>query len=220
MELEESLNPDPANDPASMLLRSSCLLLACAVGEAKLDFLVMADWGGQENAPFTTGGELGCGVVMGNITKTVDAKFSLAIGDNFYSHGVPGDVTDPRFENTFEKGYPQAGRQGPQSCRRGKSRSHQKYGCIHVVAACRRGMLRKQLAGSWNRGPLLETLQCAVGATRGCFGFWSNVIFGTSKIPWYELTVRSKLRCSCNQSDSMRSRSISVHSMNARVGDL
>ena len=83
------------------------MLAACVVCvSAKLDFLVMADWGGSEVSPYTTGGELGCGVVMGTMTPQVDAKFALAVGDNFYSHGVPGNEHDPRFENTFEKAFP------------------------------------------------------------------------------------------------------------------
>ena len=66
----------------------------------------MADWGGTEKAPFTTGGELGCGVAMNNMTEAKNAKFALAIGDNFYSHGIGGDVSDARFLETFEKGFP------------------------------------------------------------------------------------------------------------------
>jgi hypothetical protein len=72
-------------------MRSLCALACFVAVSAKLDFLVMGDWGGSEDKPYTTGGELGCGKQMGSLTPLVDAKFALALGDNFYYHGVPGD---------------------------------------------------------------------------------------------------------------------------------
>jgi hypothetical protein len=87
-------------------MRATCALLCLASSVAKLDFLVMADWGGDDKVPYTTGGELGCAKQMGALTPLVDAKFALAIGDNFYYHGIPGNEHDPRFENTFEKAFP------------------------------------------------------------------------------------------------------------------
>ena len=66
----------------------------------------MADWGGSEAKPFTTEAELACGQSMGEMQPQVDAKFALALGDNFYSHGISSDVTDSRFNNTFENAFP------------------------------------------------------------------------------------------------------------------
>jgi tartrate-resistant acid phosphatase type 5 len=73
------------------LLRSSCVLLTLACCDAKLDFFVMADWGGSETSPFTTDGELGCAKQMGTLKPVTDSQFVLAIGDNFYSHGVSNE---------------------------------------------------------------------------------------------------------------------------------
>eukprot|EP01033_Poteriospumella_lacustris_P008306 gene8306-5994_t len=41
---------------------------------------------------------------MDKIAKTLDAKFMLAVGDNYYHSGVT-DESDPRFGSTFEKVY-------------------------------------------------------------------------------------------------------------------
>lgn len=72
-------------------------------------FLVMGDWGGQETAPFTTPGEISTAGGMESIAANgiagvtaVPPKFALALGDNFYSHGLQGDCHSPRFVNTFE----------------------------------------------------------------------------------------------------------------------
>lgn len=76
-------------------------------------FLVMGDWGGSQDAPYTTPGEIstaagmdliaGVGVPGVQLPSTGLPHFALALGDNFYSHGIPGDCHDPRFTNTFEK---------------------------------------------------------------------------------------------------------------------
>ena len=47
---------------------------------------------------------------MGKVAQELGAKFALAIGDNFYSHGITansghgctGDEHSPRFAHTFE----------------------------------------------------------------------------------------------------------------------
>lgn len=39
---------------------------------------------------------------MGATADAVDAKFTLALGDNFYFDGVT-DVNDKRFQSTYEK---------------------------------------------------------------------------------------------------------------------
>lgn len=66
-----------------------------------LNFLVLADWGGDENSPYTTPDEVYVAKQMGIIGSTINAQFVLALGDNFYSHGVQ-NADDPRFQETFE----------------------------------------------------------------------------------------------------------------------
>jgi hypothetical protein len=72
-------------------------------------FMVMGDWGGQETAPYTTADEKTTAGGMNSIAANGIAgetatppKFALALGDNFYSHGIKTDCHDPRFTNTFE----------------------------------------------------------------------------------------------------------------------
>lgn len=81
-------------------MKLCCLLLLVAPSSA-LDFLVMADWGGSEHAPYTTREELSTAGGMGKVAEAVGASFSLAVGDNMYSHGLK-DVDSTRFKDTFE----------------------------------------------------------------------------------------------------------------------
>ena len=39
---------------------------------------------------------------MGIVGQQMNAKFALAVGDNFYSTGISTDVHDQRFKSTFE----------------------------------------------------------------------------------------------------------------------
>lgn len=39
---------------------------------------------------------------MGIVGQQMNAKFALAVGDNFYSTGIRTDVHDQRFKSTFE----------------------------------------------------------------------------------------------------------------------
>jgi len=66
-----------------------------------LNFLIMGDWGGQSNKPYTTEEQIITAQGMEKIGKKINAKFALALGDNFYLLGVR-DINDPRFQNTFE----------------------------------------------------------------------------------------------------------------------
>jgi len=73
---------------------------------ADLSFLSMGDWGGQDGDPFYTGGQKASAQVgMPKIAADLEAKFVLALGDNFYGSGIHGDETDPRFHETFEDVY-------------------------------------------------------------------------------------------------------------------
>ena len=62
-------------------------------------FLIMADWGGQDAAPYYTPAEKKVAASMGSMGA--NASFALAIGDNFYYSGV-ADVGSARFKATFE----------------------------------------------------------------------------------------------------------------------
>lgn len=85
---------------------------ALSAASTDWSFLGMADWGGAETAPFTTAGEISTAAGMESIAAhgipgadaaVAKPHFAIAVGDNFYSHGIGGDCHDPRFENTFEK---------------------------------------------------------------------------------------------------------------------
>jgi len=82
-------------------MTSAILLVLAAAPAAALDFLVMADWGGQGSKPYTTKAELSTAVGMGKVAASVNATFTLAVGDNFYSKGVDS-VDSARFQDTFE----------------------------------------------------------------------------------------------------------------------
>ena len=69
--------------------------------DASLNFLVLGDWGGQETHPYTTPAEVELAGVMGKKASEIGSRFTLALGDNFYSEGVK-DVNDKRFQQTFE----------------------------------------------------------------------------------------------------------------------
>jgi len=66
-----------------------------------LNFIVLGDWGGQDDSPYTTVGEENVAEQMGKTAAEVGSQFTLSLGDNFYENGVT-DVDDPRFKETFE----------------------------------------------------------------------------------------------------------------------
>ena len=91
-----------------MLPLGLCLLQLCAVSlpvvtvsASPLSFTVLGDWGGQDDAPYTTQAETRIAATMGEVAASVSAQFTVALGDNFYDNGVK-DVHDPRFNETFE----------------------------------------------------------------------------------------------------------------------
>lgn len=61
-------------------------------------FFGIADWGGQENAPYTTPGQLEVAEVMGVVAEEGGnhPAFVIAAGDNFYMDGLPGAPSHPR----------------------------------------------------------------------------------------------------------------------------
>ena len=68
---------------------------------SSLNFMVVGDWGGQDDSPFYTDPEQDVAEQMGQIAAQMGAQFTLSMGDNFYDNGVT-DVDDPRFKETFE----------------------------------------------------------------------------------------------------------------------
>ena len=83
-----------------MLLAASLLSWARVV-HGELNFVVLGDWGGQPEAPYTTDAELEVAEQLGKTAAAVDSQFTMALGDNFYDTGVK-DAHDPRFQETFE----------------------------------------------------------------------------------------------------------------------
>jgi len=69
---------------------------------AELNFLVMGDWGGIPDFPFTTEEEVATAAGMNLVASQVNARYSLAIGDNFYESGI-ANLTDSRFNTSFEE---------------------------------------------------------------------------------------------------------------------
>merc|ERR1711871_434727 len=69
--------------------------------QSSFAFGVMGDWGGSEPPPYTTAEEKTTAQGMGKVLGAQSAAYALALGDNFYSHGVTSEF-DSRFQNTFE----------------------------------------------------------------------------------------------------------------------
>lgn len=63
----------------------------------KARFLIIGDWGGLPFYPYTTPSEVAVAIAMGNLGEKLNTSFQLALGDNFYYHGVQS-VDDPRFK--------------------------------------------------------------------------------------------------------------------------
>ena len=71
------------------------------VNSGSLSFLVIGDWGGQDDSPYTTRAEVYTAKYMGEVAEEIGSRFTIALGDNFYEDGVK-DVDDKRFKETFE----------------------------------------------------------------------------------------------------------------------
>jgi len=90
-------------------MRSCCIVecivvlftwLICAVN-GDLNFLMIADWGGDVIWPHYTLAQLHNAEQMGKTAEMIGSQFTVALGDNFYPLGVK-DVDDSRFKTTFE----------------------------------------------------------------------------------------------------------------------
>jgi acid phosphatase len=80
----------------SLLPRS---LFAADATESALNFLLVGDWGRNGEPDQTT-----VATQMGMAAQATDAKFVIALGDNFYEDGV-ASATDPQWQSSFEKVY-------------------------------------------------------------------------------------------------------------------
>ena len=90
----------------SSMDRLLCLVITLVVcyltkAENGVNFVMLGDWGGQEEAPYYTPAQKEVATQMGRKAAETNSKFTIALGDNFYYHGVK-DVDDPRFKETFE----------------------------------------------------------------------------------------------------------------------
>jgi tartrate-resistant acid phosphatase type 5 len=78
-----------------------CFWGTTASSQESLSFLVLGDWGGDDNTSPTTAGETCTASGMGKVAKDLNAQFVLALGDNFYDSGITASNTN-RFNSTFE----------------------------------------------------------------------------------------------------------------------
>ncbi|KAK6187701.1 hypothetical protein SNE40_005667 [Patella caerulea] len=69
-----------------------------------LKFLVIGDWGGTDEIPYTTVEGVSTAKQMEKLAEKEHPEFVLALGDNFYYEGVK-TVDDSRFQDTFENVY-------------------------------------------------------------------------------------------------------------------
>jgi tartrate-resistant acid phosphatase type 5 len=83
------------------MFRHLVSLIPVAVSE-DLHFLAMGDWGGSAHSPYTTSAEVNTAKGMNKVAGSLGAKFALALGDNFYDHGLDS-VDSDRFDKTFEQ---------------------------------------------------------------------------------------------------------------------
>ena len=58
------------------------------VAASSLNFMVVGDWGGQDDPPYYTDPEQDVAKQMGDIAASMGAQFTLSMGDNFYDNGV------------------------------------------------------------------------------------------------------------------------------------
>lgn len=91
----------------SCLLLVYCFFRACdgaktvQIDGDTLNFVMVGDWGGSPDSPYTTAAEKKNAAALGAKAKEIGSMFTVAMGDNFYNNGVT-DVDDKRFQETFE----------------------------------------------------------------------------------------------------------------------
>ena len=99
--------------------------------QSEVNFLVLADWGGMPVWPYVSPFQYAVAEQMGKTASKHDAEFVLALGDNFYEHGVK-NVEDPRFKETYENVYHKSSLQVPWFVVGG---NHDHYGNISAQVA-------------------------------------------------------------------------------------
>eukprot|EP00600_Ochromonadales_sp_CCMP1393_P003243 CAMPEP_0174991380 /NCGR_PEP_ID=MMETSP0004_2-20121128/21859_1 /TAXON_ID=420556 /ORGANISM="Ochromonas sp., Strain CCMP1393" /LENGTH=322 /DNA_ID=CAMNT_0016245121 /DNA_START=81 /DNA_END=1049 /DNA_ORIENTATION=- len=72
---------------------------------ASVNLLALGDWGGDENFPYTTPGQVAAANGMGVVGDKIKAQAVIALGDNFYHSGIDTDETDDRFKQTWDSVY-------------------------------------------------------------------------------------------------------------------
>jgi len=91
------------------------VLLTISAVSCTFNFLVMGDWGGQNNPYGGTSQareQSAVAAEMGIIGSQYNAKFVLNVGDNFYADGV-ANVSDPLFNIDFRNVYTASSLQVP-----------------------------------------------------------------------------------------------------------
>jgi hypothetical protein len=78
-----------------------------------LNAMVMGDWGGIPIPPWTTPAEQETAKYMDEEVAKINAKFCLALGDNFYENGITTNEYDLRFNKTFEEVFSGPNLQAP-----------------------------------------------------------------------------------------------------------
>ena len=110
-----------------------CAVAAATGNGARLEFMVMGDWGGTHVWPYFTPGERAVAKDLGARAAAVNASFTLALGDNFYDKGVT-DTSDPRFKTTFEDIFTAPSLQGARHFRL-LAGNHDHYGNVSAQLA-------------------------------------------------------------------------------------
>lgn len=87
---------------AAVVFAATVAFAAPPVNPVNRRFVAIGDWGGQSSSPYYNAPEMATAVAMGNFTQRNPVDFVLALGDNYYDDGIPGDATSYRFKDTFE----------------------------------------------------------------------------------------------------------------------
>ena len=73
---------------------------------------MLGDWGGIDEAPYTTENQIKVADLAEQVSGRINSSFTLGIGDNFYWDGVKS-ADDDRFKFTFEDVYTGPALQNP-----------------------------------------------------------------------------------------------------------
>jgi tartrate-resistant acid phosphatase type 5 len=93
-----------------------------------LNFLVFGDWGRQGEQD-----QIEVAEQMAAVSKIIDPKFIISVGDNFYEDGVKS-VDDPHWQKSFEEVYRDPALQIPWYCILGNHDYHGAGNCDAQIA--------------------------------------------------------------------------------------